>query len=565
MEGSRDPEMGNISQSKPSKRASCSAYLSSWPQVLRMRQLVLQTNCPKFLGALLLLSIGVCGATWAQTPGAPATLSGQVLDSVTRRPIARVLVDSPTGNAGLLTDRDGRFTFPDVPLGSVTIRYHRPGYFDPLTAQPYASRTLTLTGASTDQVLLLDAAGSLSGTLQLPDGESPDGLRVDLLAEQVTDGRRHWQRERVETVHSDGSFHFDDLRAGSYLLHGQGSLDPAPFGAPVAEGLGYVPVWAPRASEIRSATVYTLRPGQSEQVQLTMERAPYYPVTIRVTGDAPARFFRVTGNAFLDWGVRFQSREGIATTNLPSGSYVLHAGGGRNGSGSDLPFRVEGAPVSGLVLAVVDPGARQDDSSGAAPNGSGSTPSLNSLTFLPANAPEQSVTVQGVRFDSSTGTATLRGGLPAGQYWVSTSGVSGGYITSFTSGGVDLLREPLTVAPGSLPTFQVIFRQDAGTVSIARSGVLLDQACAIQLVPLDPGGLAADQVAMSAGDTTVFSDVPPGNYLLLATAANRAIAFREPGVVQQLTGLRITVAAGEQVQTTLSQMFIPPAGSPGVF
>ncbi len=513
---------------------------------------------------LLVLSLGACMAAWAQT-GVPATLHGQVLDSVTRRPIARVLVDSPTGGSGLLTDREGRFTFPDVPLGSVTIRYHRPGYFDPLTSQPYASRTFSLSGTSTEQVLLLDAAGSLSGTLQMQDGESPDGLRIDLLAEQVTDGRRHWQRERAETVHSDGSFHFDDLRTGSYLVHGQGSLDPAPLGAPVTERSGYVPVWAPRAAEVRSASVYTLRPGQTEQVQLAMEHAPFYPVTIRIAGDAPARFFQVTGNAFLDWSVRYQSREGVATTNLPSGSYVLRAGGGRNGSGGELSFRVEGAPVSGLVLAGADPAPRQDDSSGSGQNGSGSAPSLNSLTFLPVNAPEQSVSVPGVRFDPATGTATLRGGLAPGQYWVSASGVNGGYLASLTSGGVDLLREPLTVAPGPLPTFQAAFRQDAGSITVARSGALLDQACAIQLVPLDPGGLAADQVAMSAGDTTVFSNVPPGSYLLLATAASRAIAFREPGVLQQLAGSRVTVSAGEQVEATVSQMFLPPAGSPGIF
>lgn len=513
----------------------------------------------------LLQGVVLCTAmaAWTAQAHQTAALRGEVVDSTTHRPIARVLVQSPTGGSSVLTDNTGHFQFPAVSLGTVNLGYRRPGYFDPLTGQQFATSVVKLAADTPLQTLLLEPAATIRGQLLLPDGDSPVGLHVTLYGEQVTDGRRHWQILQNTAVRSDGSFLFGELTAGSFLVHAEASVDPAPGNAPPTTRLGYAPVWAPDTSEVRSASVLSPAPGQTVEVRLRLARVPFYPVTVRVAGDAHPRSFEITGNGFVNWTPRFDRNNEMLVTELPNGSYVLSTAS-RQGSSSELPFHVEGAPVSGLSIAVQD-GAVQDGIVGIVPGKSfddsrGNTLQLNSLTLIPANAPDQPIYQLSALFDSASGIATLHTGVPPGQYWVSALSVSGGYLTALSSGGVDLFTSPFTIAPGTQPTFTVSFGHDTGTINVVLEGELVGHPCTVQLVPLSPGGVGRTGIVTgSAG----FGTLPPGDYLVVATTSRRALAFREPGVLPQLTGTRVTVTANGTTQAALSGFLSLPAGAEG--
>ncbi len=526
-----------------------------WTSKAAFRSSVAEVLVPGFLPQWITLwtLVAAAGAQAQQT----VALRGEVVDSTTHHPIARVLVQLAVGGSGVLTDNTGRFQFSAVPVGTASLNYHRPGYFDPLTGQQFATSVVHLAADTPLQTLLLEPAATIHGQLLLPDSDSPVGMHVSLYGEQVMDGHRHWQMLQNIAVRSDGSFLFGNLAAGNFLLHAEASVDPMPEGnAPSEIRSGYAPAWAPDVGDIRSANMLSPAPGQTVEARLRLARVPFYPVAVRVQGDARPRSFEINGNGFVNWAPRFDRHNEMLVTELPNGSYVLSTAG-RQASSSELPFHVEGAPVSGLSIAVqegvVGHGSDQNPDSSQ-----GNTPQLNSLTLIPADAPEQPIHQEPVLFDPASGTATLRTAVPPGQYWVSAPSVSGGYLAALGSGGVDLFTNPITVAPGTLPTFTVSFGQGAGTINVVLEGELAARSCTVQLVPLSPGGVGrTGTVTGSAG----FGNMPPGDYLVVATASRRTLAFREPGVLPQLTGVRVTVTANGTTQAALSGFLSLPVGA----
>src|SRR5215467_1047141 len=80
-----------------------------------------------FATIMLLLTL----AAWSQTDDAKTTytLAGTVVNSVTGKPIPRVLVQLEPSSRAMLTGPDGSFSFDNVPAGRAEIRLTKPGYF----------------------------------------------------------------------------------------------------------------------------------------------------------------------------------------------------------------------------------------------------------------------------------------------------------------------------------------------------------------------------------------------------------------------------------------------------
>ncbi len=529
----------------------------------------------------MLLVAGAAGCFLSAGAQQTATLRGMVVNAETHQPVARVLVESPTGGAGVLTDSAGRFSFAAVPLGPVQLRYRRPGYFgSDLSTQ--ASTFFSFATDSAEQVLLLEPAAAVHGQVLLADGDLPDNLRVDLYQAQVTDGRRSWRLSQTVTTAADGSFAVNDLVPGSYLAHAQAAIDSPPAGrrgdtSAAQVRSGYAPQFAPGTGDRTAATVYVLRPGQTADVRLRLTRVPFYPVHIHVAGEGTAGSLTVTGNGFSNWTPRYQRGDDMVATELPAGSYLLRAtGNGRPAAMGELPFHVDAAAASsvdsaagsGLTLVLIAAPAMQVEtrvmeSSGA--NTQGGEPRISTLTLIPLGSSGDQPITESVQYDEGSSTGTLRLGVPPGQYWVAAT-ASGGYVAALTSGGVDLLSQPLTVAPGTAPTFLASIGQDGGTLTVTRAGELLSQPATLQLLPLSPGGLSQMRsIGASATQDAAsqFENLAPGDYLVLATASHQAIAFREPGVLQQLRGEHVTVAAGGTAQVTLSAVSTVSSGAAG--
>lgn len=517
---------------------------------------------------VLLILLHLCaGIALAQATG---TLSGVVVDGETHRGIARVLVESPANGPGQLTDTSGRFSFPDIPLGTVQVRYHRPGYFDPLSGETSATRALTLAADTTEQTLTLDPTASLRGHIVAPDGYSAAGIRVDLYAAHVVQGWRRWRIAHSLPVRADGSFLFANLQPGSYALHVQGSVDPVPSGTPPGIRSGYASVFAPDASDLASASVYVLRPGEIADADLNLSRVAYYPVSIHVAGDVSGFGAQITGNGFTRWTPHYSREDQDFTTELPSGSYLLqmggfaHFGGGSPATVGNMPFRVDGAPVSNLSMTLSTPGSMlletQVDTDTGANSPAASSPRVIFVLLVPADAPILQEITAFVRHNEATGPESLNTTLNPGRYWVSAT-ASGGYVASLSSGGTNLFTQPLTIEPGSPPTISAVLRTDTAGISVTLASPLNQEPCVVQLIPLSPGGNADLRTASTASTTENFTSVVPGDYLVIATAARASIAYREPGVLQQLTGVRVTATPGGTAQATLNSLSAPPAST----
>ncbi|RRA47801.1 hypothetical protein [Acidipila sp. EB88] len=546
-----------------------------------VRGMLLGTRKPARMG--IALAWGLLAAL-ADAQTTTATLHGVVVDSETRQPIARVLVESPTGGAGVLTDQAGRFTFAGVAEGTVIVRCRRPGYFDPGSDDPEATQQVLAAAGGGEQRLVLEKAAALRGELLLSDGDVPAGMRVDLYKDHADEGWRRWQLVQTVAAQGDGSFAFEGLKAGNYLLHAQGSLDPLALqdpGASPGVRSGYAPAYAPAGGEMAGATVFALHPGHAAEARLRVARVAFYPVSVRLNGEG-ANGFEVTGNGFTHWTPRRVRGGDLLETELPSGSYVLHTmGRGRQQPSGELPFHVDGQQLQGLSMTLADAapmtvetqveanGTDAGESAGTGTaTGTAGPPHVSQLRFVPLDAPDQPAVGLSVQEDAS-GAGVIREGVRPGRYWV-TAVVRGGYVSALSSGGVDLLAHALVVAPGTSPSFVAALRQDGGQVQVTRTGEALERGAAVQLIPLSADGVARILPVISAEDESqqganpALAEIVPGDYLAIVTANRDGIAFREPGVLRELKGERVTVRAGQLTQATVSTMTqAPPATEAG--
>lgn len=501
-----------------------------------------------------------------------APLEGSVLDSVTHQPIARVLVQY-AGRA-LLTDNNGLFSFGEVPVGQVGLTAYRPGYFDPVSGQTRAHAQLDLAAGGGAQTILLEPAAYLHGHLVLADGDSASGMRIALYEASVQDGRRSWHVHATTTPAPDGSFAFDGLAPGAYLLHSEVSLDPVPEGTGPGRRAGYPPVWAPNAEGVSGASIYTLQAGQTVGAELQLQRRTFYPVRVTLQGAAEERSScRISGNGFEDLPLRtsFRDEEDAVSTELPNGSYLLRCTAGSRGEGAAgvLALQVDGAPVTGANL-ILGPSTHASvtvavDTSNTDDSGAPGTsaPRLQNIVLYPTDGLTAPVFL-GAHYEAD-GTISLQNVIPSGRYWVAAD-VSGGYLAEFTANGTDLLSQPLTVTNGSI-TFAALLRTDFGSLTVTREGGLAGKTSMVQVIPLSPDGVyrgaSGSLSGSSVGAPLQVDGLPPGDYLVFATTSFRDIAFREPGIVPRLTGARVTILPGQTAPVTLSAFTSLPADSAG--
>lgn len=155
-------------------------------------------------------------------------LSGKVVNSVTGKPIPRVLVRLPELQRAALTDSAGNFSFANVPSGKVAITVSKPGYFhagQPLLPgkfyvrnnSPYESQVGPQTA---NLVLQLLPEAVIVGTVRGDAGQPLAGVFVNALMPaqgKQQQGRLWTVREDVVTG-ADGKFFLGGLAPGRYYL-----------------------------------------------------------------------------------------------------------------------------------------------------------------------------------------------------------------------------------------------------------------------------------------------------------------------------------------------------------
>ncbi len=534
---------------------------------------------------LLALLVTVTPYSHALQQGASAdsapTVHGTIINSVTHQPIARALVTC--ASESMLTDNEGRFSFTLEPTAgtpfTLMMQARRPGYFAPSGSQ-FATANVMVPASSVEVTLALTPASAIVGALTLPGDDAADGLQVQLLHREIRNGRARWATFRYTQATSEGRFRFGGLAAGTYLVHVGASLDPAPAQSERIRS-GYMPVFYPSARELSAAGVLTVSAGQQVEAKMALTREPFYPVAIPVAGETTRGInFEISSDTLLGLQARFSPQDGMVHMELPSGHYRLEGHGfGPTPLTGQREFDVNAAPLRGPAITLTPTGripvtVHADLShTRQAPPEQGRALTAAGQVGIDLQSDSASAGGRGGRVsfqdDASSGQTAisyLTGATP-GRYWLNPHAYTG-YVVTATSGGVDLLEEPLVIgADGSAAPISISVRDDVATLAVTLGGSLLQATGAaaagtgvpaqvyLYLVPRSGAGEYRSD-AFDLNGTLELSSLAPGSYLAFAATVQQQIEYRNPKVMASLgrQARAVTLQPGGSESVTLDSL-----------
>jgi len=474
---------------------------------------------------------------------------GTVINSVTHEPIARALVSfSGEASGSMLTDSGGRFEFPNIPAGRCVLQARRPGFFAKNSGRD-AFQPIYVGPKTEDTILALEPAGSITGRVTLSTAEQANDIHVQLLRHTVQEGRARWQTAEMKSTNSEGVFHFGNLQKGEYRLYTANSLDPD-AGQSASTRWGFPPVWYPEESDSSTTGILRLGAGQQISAELTLNREPFYSVTIPVanTANAGANFqVRDQNGLIFDSTVSYDPLRQQLRTYLPSGNYTVsgqsYAPGNAFGS---VQVSVHNDPMQGRTLAMLPvhpiPVTIRKEFTNPENEGPQVTAiengvqvevsrDINLMLFSLTDNDAVGASLRREHGNTDDSAWVLENVLP-GKYWVLTY-ANQGYVASIAAGGADLSREPLVVGPGGTSApINIVLRNDTATLSVRLKDAtattaddsprafvyLFPQFDLTSVVPESGPLLQASQI----------SNLQPGTYRVIALDQAFDMEYRNP-------------------------------------
>ena len=554
---------------------------------------------PKLAWAILMavLAAGWLGGNpvWAQDAATdpqltdPQTeendsLQGVVLNSVTHEPVSRALVSSPDNRFATMTDGQGHFEFKfpkasnDAANRPTALMARKPGYLTELALD------MQLGKAVKEVTLSLAPEGLIVGHVSLPSSEGADKIQVQLYRREVEDGRAHWAPRGQTATRSNGDFRFAELAAGTYkvMTLEQFDRDHPPATSGEEQLYGYAPVYFPTAKTFAGGETIALSAGQTFQADLSVSRQPYFSVKISVTNAPPNSGLGVSvsaaGSRGPGYSLGYNSQTHFIEGMLPQGTYLVEGFGfAPLLTVGESSLTVHDAPLSvGSMTLVARPSisvnVKEEFSSQEQTNDASSSGRTSLSSGASGPRSYLNLRLESVDDFSQHGGSSLRApanlkdealtmeGVAPGRYWVHVDS-SRGYASAVTSGGVDLLTEPLVVANGSAAPIEITMRDDTaqveGTIegadASAPSGPHTASA-SVYCVPLPDSAGRFTEVTASADGTFTFLNLPPGGYRVLAFRhAQPGLEFRNPEVMRayEASGPVVHLTSGQKDHITV--------------
>jgi hypothetical protein len=557
----------------------CSRLQSDWKGVTAVLRTA--SRATAIVAALYCCGAGRMSAQIASTLTEVDRVRGVVINSVTREPVSRAVAYSPDNAFATMTDDRGRFEFvfrrpgsesstpltgpsqsqaqPQIASGSVGNNVNRPlmlmarkiGYL-PLQEGVDISQ---INPALPDIVIVLVPESRIIGHVVIPGWDGSEKIQLQVCQRTIREGHEQWDVVGNASTRADGEFRIAGLFPGYYklLTLEHPDRDPLTFN-PRGPMMGYPPAYYPGASDFESAALIHLTPGETFQATLSPMKKPYYPVKVGFTQELASPQIEIKvwpqGRPGPGFSLGYSQRDGNIQGSLPDGTYsLLVASYGPSILAGMSNITVRGAALSGAPIALFQ--------------GSSITVDITEELQHPESAPWKSAAIGFARPDGAR-SATLRNFVqvnlmpeeqfslaaqvnsnPAqnpedesllienvrpGRYRVNA--VTGfGYVGSISSGGTDLLREPLVVGAGAaMPPIEIALRDDGaevdGTIESqnnSSTSVASGQLSrVVYLISMDRPG---DQVRMGFADPSgnfAIPQVPPGSYRVLALDRQRA-------------------------------------------
>ena len=228
-----------------------------------------------------------------------ATVHGVVRNAVSGSPLPRALVRiDGDANNGALTDGDGRFEIPGVPVGPQEFSVIKPGYIDEPASVALAGslpsawefgHNVIVEAEMPDVVFMMSPVNAIRGQISLSTGEPAQGIGVTLLRQRIQGGRVVWQMETHSSTNADGVYRFGSLADGLYVVHTDLAMESelgttfveSGGGANVARS-GYAARFYPEARDLNGAARIQLHGGETAEADVSLALEPFHPVTATV-------------------------------------------------------------------------------------------------------------------------------------------------------------------------------------------------------------------------------------------------------------------------------------------
>jgi len=526
----------------------------------------------------------------------PASVHGTVRNGATGEPLARALVRiEGDANSGALTDSEGRFEIPGIPVGPQAISVEKPGFRDRPAGASEASHgesvgpahSVMVAASMPDLEFTLDPTSVIRGQVELSTGEAGDGIGLTLLRRAVSDGRGIWQTAGETKTRSDGSFRFAGLSDGAYALYTEpsieGDLDTTPGSVDPDRHWGYASVFYPDARTPTGAVQITLKSGQETDVTLTLAREAFQTVTAAL--DLPQGMQAAALSASimdseghqLPYRAQYNSAANTVQAVLPDGSYSMLVTTVSQAVGASSVEQFDNGPPSTALAGTANFTVAARALSSVRIKLGVPQPSPVALNVERSGAPGQTeestqkgdilVTVSPADgwVDNGIVAAYARGSLPGpleaqytppGSYWAHLRIAQKGYCeASLSAGGANLAREPVTIGlNGPQSLMQLTLRDDCAALTLALpenlTGMAAGEENSYTVWAVPDFDFASDlepvTLRTSTGGSATLEDLTPGNYHVYAFAGPMTLEYHSREALAALTtpGQAITLSPG---------------------
>jgi hypothetical protein len=508
----------------------------------------------------------------AQNQAPRRTVTGSVTNAVSGEPIRHALVQLSGARSGaVLTGPDGHFEIADVPEGPAYFSAQKPGFFDS-RAMPGGRQTnmsFTVGSGKNDFPLTLFPAASIVGHVTDRDGEPVEETQVQVLAEQIVQGRKQWQHRNGASTDDGGSYQVDELLPGRYVVFANGHALPAQsWDAPREVS---APTFFPDVGDLASAQPIEISPGQEFRADFRLRTERGFRITAQVSGVPSAQGVGLSlqnssGQTVWFDGMNFDRRTGqFAAPAVPSGAWTLVLSG-NDGQGHFYEARQEIAvnhadindlrialhPATSIPLAINHPA---NQAAAAAETNVNRGPSV----FATLNSLDQfNFRNFGMQMQGDPPTPTFLN-VPAGKYRLDVQTYGKECVESAWYGSVDLLRDYLVVSSdGGAQPITINLRDDCATLTAKlRPGEHLPATGSVLVVPSSsfvapkvlPIGTQLPPGLSGAGlNATVLS---PGSYQVFAFTNLDGLEYANPEVLRGYPSQSVTLEPGQKAEVAV--------------
>jgi hypothetical protein len=513
-------------------------------------------------------------------------LTGRVVDAQSGEPIARAHVtvhffqNAQQGmELTLLSDTDGSFRITNLPAGQYQVNCEKTGYLP--GSQGAVAGPVGGNAKPAPMVIRLTAQAAIEGTVVDDQGAPVPNANIQLVRQQVMNGKRQFQMAQGGATDESGYFRIFGLPAGRYYI-----AVAARVSGRRAKSMAYPSVFYPNSTEIAAAQPFDLKAGDEMQIPIKLpEPVPAREIRGTVAPAAQNVFLRLNrqpansplpANVDTNWDAKAGT---FRISRVTPGMYLLTAGvqDGQNWRQANTVVTVGNADVTGIRLEPAETGldgTLRAEGSAAPPPRIGGGIVRSDGVRLAVGVSLGSVSFQSER--AGFGAPVDADGkfhvanLPPDTYRATVQLFGQQCIQSIQQGGRDA-REGVVVAAEVAPApVDIVLTSHCGSVEAALA--LSDSSqppSNLTAVLLRRAGeeLALEKQAFAIGrmgDTAPrfrFQGVTPGNYTLYVWPQDAQIEYANPEYMRQFEsyGQEVTVTEDAQASVTIDKV-LPGAG-----